>query len=410
MRVLPIPPTVLRVIRVARVLRIVRLLKNLKGLRRLLLTLVFALPALANLAALFSLVLFMYAVLGVNMFTFVRQGEALTKYSSFETFGGACLLLFQCLTGDGWSAIMDDCMINEERGCDPEASPSDCGTPLALPYFISFTIIGTFAYLNIVIAVILDHFSTLGSENPDLVSATDIADFSETWQLYDPGATGKIATSQLPALVQELKAPLGLAGSVALDAPHPRRRVLQFCLSLGLEQDEGHHLAFKSVLDALIKRNYAAKTQFFGASAALTPAPQPLSPSLGLSSQGAPATSSEVAVVLATGAIRQFLRNEAIGKCCRRLRSRDHRSPIGSAPEPEGTPSRSPTRSPTNPPHSDCPAPGDSPALGDSAELDDFPEQPPTACLPSPKPIPPPVERAGAATGSGPPRASGLGA
>merc|ERR1719453_1623512 len=145
--ILPVPPTVLRVMRIARVLRILRLIKNLKGLRDLVMTLVFAFPGLINVGALLGLVIFMYAVLGMNLFTFVAYGDDLNEVRNFESFGNAFLLLFQCLTGDGWSAIMDDAMIDEERGCDPhpeDGSPSDCGSPLALPYFISFLVIGSF--------------------------------------------------------------------------------------------------------------------------------------------------------------------------------------------------------------------------------------------------------------------------
>ena len=73
---LPVPPTLLRVLRVARVLRILRLLKNLKGLRDLVFTLVLAFPGLINVGALLGLVMFMYAVLGMNVFTFVMHGDA----------------------------------------------------------------------------------------------------------------------------------------------------------------------------------------------------------------------------------------------------------------------------------------------------------------------------------------------
>ena len=48
---------------------------------------------------------------------------------------------------------MYDCMINEARGCDPSApGGSDCGTRLALPYFISYTIVATFVFINLVAA------------------------------------------------------------------------------------------------------------------------------------------------------------------------------------------------------------------------------------------------------------------
>ena len=150
---LPVPPTILRVMRVARVLRVLRLLKGLKGVRDLVMTLVFAFPGLMNVGALLLLVMFMFAVFGMNVFTFLAHGDAINEDRNFETFGNAMLLLFQCLTGDGWSEMMDDALITEERGCDPYAVPTDCGSALSVPYFIIYTILGTFVMLNLVVAV-----------------------------------------------------------------------------------------------------------------------------------------------------------------------------------------------------------------------------------------------------------------
>ena len=255
MALLPFPPTMIRVLRVARVLRILRLLKNLKGLRDLVMTLVFAFPALINVSCLLGLVIFMYAVLGLNLFTFVAPGEALADGRDFVTFSNACLLLFQCLTGDGWSELMDDAMINEERGCDPDAVPTDCGSPIALPYFISFIVIGTFVFLNLVVAVILENFTSLGNVNPDLVSTNDITEFKEAWGRYDPDADGMIPAKVLPELVLGLPPPLGIKDTKEGTSPS---KAYRFCLALGLTQQNGE-VAFKQVLDALINKNYKSK-------------------------------------------------------------------------------------------------------------------------------------------------------
>ena len=213
LEILPMPPTVLRVLRVARVLRVLRLLRNLKGLRDLVFTLVLAFPSLINVGCLLGIVMFMYAVLGLNLFTFVMHGGDLDDDRNFESFGNAMLTLFQCLTGDGWSAVMNDLRVDEARGCDPTLVPSNCGTSLALPYFISWTVIGSFVFLNLIVAVILEHFTALGNVNPNLVSAADIADFKEAWGKFDPDADGRIPAKDLPALVNQLPPPIGIKGT-----------------------------------------------------------------------------------------------------------------------------------------------------------------------------------------------------
>ena len=307
---LPVPPTILRVLRVARVLRILRLLKNLKGLRDLVMTLVFAFPSLINVATLLGLVIFMYAVLGMNLFAFVAHGGDLSEDRNFETFGSACLLLFQCLTGDGWSAIMDDCMIDEERGCDPDAIPSDCGSSLALPYFISFTVIGSFVFLNLVVAVILDNFTALGHTNPDLVSPNDISDFKDAWTKYDPEADGIISATDLPSLVMGLEPPLGIANTTELNGGNPRKQALRFCLTLHLTQSDGK-VAFKAVLDALIAKNYASNKVLVAAA----PDSPPISPDGPPGSPGSPNILSE-----AQRALASLFAEEIIGRFLARKR------------------------------------------------------------------------------------------
>ena len=164
------------------------------------------------------------------------------------------LLLFQCLTGDGWSAFMSDAMVDEARGCDPDALPySDCGSRLAYPYFIGFTVIGTFVFVNLVVAVILENFTALGNVNPELVSALDIAEFREAWAQYDPDAAGSIDLHDLPRLVSRLPMPLGIRGT---PEGATYGRICRFCVDLGLKTRHGGHVTFRSVLDALIQANY----------------------------------------------------------------------------------------------------------------------------------------------------------
>ena len=96
--ILPIPPMFLRVLRVIRILRILRLLKGAKQLRDLIVTMILSFPSLLNVGSLLCLVIFIFAVLGVNIFTFLNvQSEfgGINADRNFETFGSSFLLLFQ---------------------------------------------------------------------------------------------------------------------------------------------------------------------------------------------------------------------------------------------------------------------------------------------------------------------------
>ena len=41
----------------------------------------------------------------------------------------------------------------------------NCGSSVAIPYFISFQIVGSFIFLNLVVAVILENFAKLSNVN-----------------------------------------------------------------------------------------------------------------------------------------------------------------------------------------------------------------------------------------------------
>ena len=80
----------------------------------------------------------------------------------------------------------------------------NCGSSLAIPYFISFQIIGSFVFLNLVVAIILENFTSLGSENPKLASSADVEAFKEVWAIFDPDADNFIPSRQLHQLVVRL--------------------------------------------------------------------------------------------------------------------------------------------------------------------------------------------------------------
>ena len=269
-----VPPYLFRIVRLVRVLRIIRLLRHSRDVRDLLLTLAVSLPSLANVFSLLSLIIFIYAVLGMRLFTFVKLGEAYNAHVNFQTFGQACLLLFQVLTGDGWSAIMDDLRIKEDEGCNPNAQPTDCGTWLAMPFFVSFVVISNFVCLNLIVAVVLENFSLLREQKmetrrrakqklPQLPSADHIDEFKELWCKFDPSADGFMHEDKLIVMLTQLPRPLGVLGVESGSDPDAandailKRRAIERCKTLkGVREHEGRRVKFEEVLDALVIRTF----------------------------------------------------------------------------------------------------------------------------------------------------------
>ena len=61
---------------------------------------------LINIMGLLWLVIYIFAILGMNLFHGVILQEHYNQYSNFQSFGAALLLLIRSTTGEGWNLIM----------------------------------------------------------------------------------------------------------------------------------------------------------------------------------------------------------------------------------------------------------------------------------------------------------------
>ena len=76
-------------------------------------------------------------MLGHDLYTWVAHREWINADCNFDTLGNSALLLFRCLTADGWSGLMGDAMAEQSRGgCSEEEG--NCGHVSAIPFFVSF--------------------------------------------------------------------------------------------------------------------------------------------------------------------------------------------------------------------------------------------------------------------------------
>ena len=211
---LPVNPTLLRALRVLRVARVLRTVKSAKAIKQLLTTLVLSLPAIGNISGIFVIVQFMYAVLGMQLFGNVVWGDYLNADANFCSFGVAFLTMFRCATGESWNGIMHDAMIQPDtyaadgRACS--VARGDCGSWVAIPFFVSYAVVAGFVVLNMMIAVVLENFSLSLRREANRLKQEDLDAFVEAWAAHDAYASGQMAISQLQPLVKALPPPLGL--------------------------------------------------------------------------------------------------------------------------------------------------------------------------------------------------------
>lgn len=208
------------VVRTFRAGRVVRLIHSAKSLRTLFNTLIVTLPSLGNIGSLLFLLYFIYAVMGVQVFAHVQFGDYLNVHANFRSLGTAIMLLLRASTGEGWNSVMYELAASPD-GCTTEPLWSDevprgCGSEVAFPFFISFTLLVAFVMLNVFIAVILEGFSDMSEAEESILSKDQLAVFSRLWTSFDPDATLFITEDQLAVFMTLLPAPMGFAHDLSI--------------------------------------------------------------------------------------------------------------------------------------------------------------------------------------------------
>uniref|UniRef100_I3LPL6 Sodium channel protein n=1 Tax=Sus scrofa TaxID=9823 RepID=I3LPL6_PIG len=206
---IPFPPTLFRVVRLARIGRILRLVRAARGIRTLLFALMMSLPSLFNIGLLLFLIMFIYAIFGMNSFCKVKQGSGIDDIFNFETFVGSMLCLFQITTSAGWDALLNP-MLQSKDSCN--RTSENCHlSAIATTYFVSYIIISFLIVVNMYIAVILENFNTATEESEDPLGEDDFEMFYEVWEKFDPEATQFIKYSALSDFADALPEPLRVA-------------------------------------------------------------------------------------------------------------------------------------------------------------------------------------------------------
>ncbi|XP_060732614.1 sodium channel, voltage-gated, type I-like, alpha isoform X2 [Tachysurus vachellii] len=242
-------PTLIRVVRLARIGRILRLIKSAKGIRTLLFALMMSLPALFNIGLLLFLVMFIYAIVAMSQFAYVKKEAGIDDMFNFETFGNSMLCLFQITTSAGWDGLLSP-ILNKPPDCDPNKEhpgsqyKGDCGNPaIGIIFFVSYIIICFLIVVNMYIAVILENFSVATEESAEPLSEDDFEMFYEVWEKFDPDATQFIEYKQLSDFADTLDPPLRI--------PKPNRIQL---IHMDLPIVSGERIHCLDILFAFTKR------------------------------------------------------------------------------------------------------------------------------------------------------------
>ncbi|XP_047540569.1 muscle calcium channel subunit alpha-1-like isoform X1 [Vanessa atalanta] len=251
--------------RLFRAMRLIKLLSRGERIRTLLWTFIKSFQALPYVALLIVLLFFIYAVVGMQLFGKVKEDdEVITQNNNFQTFGGALMVLFRSATGEAWQEIMMALSLNDDEhpgvpvGCITSDSDSpdgdeECGTRLAFPYFISFSLLCTFLIINLFVAVIMDNFDYL-TRDWSILGPHHLDEFVRLWSEYDPDAKGRIKHLDVVTLLRKISPPLGF-GKLC-----PHRTACKRLVSMNMPLNSDGTVNFNATLFAVVRTQLQIKT------------------------------------------------------------------------------------------------------------------------------------------------------
>ncbi|XP_049881606.1 muscle calcium channel subunit alpha-1-like isoform X1 [Pectinophora gossypiella] len=254
--------------RLFRAMRLIKLLSRGERIRTLLWTFIKSFQALPYVALLIVLLFFIYAVVGMQLFGKIQlDGEVITENNNFQTFGSALMVLFRSATGEAWQEIMMALSPNtDERPNEPlpcikpdndnttlTEEEKNCGTRMAYPYFISFSLLCTFLIINLFVAVIMDNFDYL-TRDWSILGPHHLDEFVRLWSEYDPDAKGRIKHLDVVTLLRKISPPLGF-GKLC-----PHRTACKRLVSMNMPLNSDGTVNFNATLFAVVRTQLQIKT------------------------------------------------------------------------------------------------------------------------------------------------------
>lgn len=138
--------TSLKILSIFRVLRVIRILRSLKFMKTVINVMKRSLKSIFYISLLLFLFLFIYALLGMNLFSGSFTNKKIPYRQNFDSYNNAFISVFQILTQSTWQYILYLTM------------NTDVNKFISCFYLISWILIGNYLFLNLFLAILLDEF------------------------------------------------------------------------------------------------------------------------------------------------------------------------------------------------------------------------------------------------------------
>jgi hypothetical protein len=211
------------------------------------------------------LIIYIYAVISVNLFSQIKNVSPMNEYLNFTNIGNAFVSLIRVATGESWIDLLfvlsksqsDDhqCIYNPtfEDYKNAGYKTVGCGNlAVAWVFFITYVFLITLIFLNLFVAIILNGYFETRNDIQHMENVDMIVKFKTVWSQLDPEATGQIIVESVPELLFGLGDPLGWDDSY-INNTRKQEKFFKMALSfLHHDPDEFEKVHFSDILDSLM--------------------------------------------------------------------------------------------------------------------------------------------------------------
>lgn len=169
-------------------LRLVTVFTGIQSIRKIYFVLRIALPQVLNLIGIMSIIFFMLGCSVQHLCSGAPRGATLTDMDNFDTVVSSIMLLFQVTTGQSLMGVTTECRA--------------VAGPVSVIFFVAYFIATNMLLVNLFIAVLLDNFDLMGSEDM-AVSDMDIEMFKQTWLDCGLNLHGGVNIAELKSFVSQ---------------------------------------------------------------------------------------------------------------------------------------------------------------------------------------------------------------
>lgn len=141
-----------------------------------------------NVGVIFFFIVFIYVIIGMLFFVYVKKIGVLNEVVNFEIFLNLMLLIFCLMIVVGWNDVLEFLMI-KLFDCDLNYKGffnGNCGNGwIVVCYFFSFIVIIFLVFINMYVVVVLENYNNVMEQEKIGIIGEDVDLFYQYWKLYD---------------------------------------------------------------------------------------------------------------------------------------------------------------------------------------------------------------------------------